>query len=161
MNQPYPRRSRPVHFPPIERPNQSVVVLVTVCTDKRRKLLAREQAVVAILGAWRDADAWQVGRYVIMPDHLHVFCSPASSEALPLARWVQYWKTLVSRRWPFPGENPIWQVSHWDRQLRNSGHYGERWEYVQNNPVRAGLVATADQWLWQGELTPFRFHDQG
>ena len=74
----------------IERPNQSTIVLVTVCTEGRRPLLAREPAVAAILSAWRAAETWRVGRYVIMPDHLHVFCSPAAVDAPALAGWVKW-----------------------------------------------------------------------
>jgi REP element-mobilizing transposase RayT len=161
MEQPYFSRRHPVHLPPIERHNQSVIVLVTVCTDKRRHLLARREAVDAILSAWCVAAGWQVGRYVMMPDHLHAFCTPAAFEAPPLAVWVKFWKSVATRYWPFPGESPLWQASFWDRQLRDSWHYGERWEYVRNNPVRAGLVKNAEDWPWQGEMNQFRFHDGG
>jgi len=138
-----------------------VIVLVTVCTDKRRHLLAQAESAAAVIGAWRESTAWLVGRYVLMPDHLHAFCSPASAEAPALAAWVKFWKTQSSFRWPFTEDLPIWQTGFWDRQLRDSRHYGERWDYVRNNPVRAGLAAKADDWAWQGELNQFRFHDGG
>jgi hypothetical protein len=32
--------------------------------------------------------------------------------------------------------------------------YAQKWEYVRENPVPAGLVATADEWRWQGEIAP-------
>lgn len=162
MEQPYPSRRHPVHFPPIERHNQSVIVLVTVCTDKRRHLLARAESAAAIISAWRESSAWLVARYVLMPDHLHAFCAPAAPEVPPLAAWVKYWKSVATRHWPFPDERPVWQASFWDRQLRDARHYGERWEYVRNNPVRAGLIVkNAEDWPWQGEMNQFRFHDGG
>jgi len=30
-----------------------------------------------ILDAWQLAKSWSVGRYIVMPDHLHLFCVPA------------------------------------------------------------------------------------
>ena len=91
-----------------------------------------------------------------MPDHLHLFCSPGFYEAPPLSRWIRYWKSWASVRWPFPAERPIWQDNYWDRQLRSNDHYSTRWHYVKNNPVRHGLVSHSDDWPFQGELTPLR-----
>ena len=36
--------------------------------------------------------------------------------------------------------------------IRHSESYAEKWEYVRQNPVRAGLVTNADDWRWQGEI---------
>ena len=33
--------------------------------------------------------------------------------------------------------------------LRNDESYGEKWEYVRENPLRAGLVSRADDWPYQ------------
>ena len=96
------------------------------------------------------ARAWRVGRYVIMPDHVHLFCAPADD--VSLGRWVQFWKAMVSRWWPVPTQRPVWQRDHWDTQLRSPERYDEKWEYVRGNPVRAGFVADADAWPFQGEL---------
>jgi hypothetical protein len=45
-----------------------------------------------------------------------------------------------------------WQPNCWDTQMRSVEHFRERWEYVRQNPVRAGLVARPDDWPWQGEM---------
>jgi hypothetical protein len=39
-----------------------------------------------------------------------------------------------------------------DHLIRSSESYAEKWEYVRENPVRAGLVTSADDWPWQGEI---------
>jgi putative transposase len=96
---------------------------------------------------------------VVLPDHLHVFCWPTNLDALPLSNWIRYWKSGVSRAWPWPNERPVWQTDYWDRQLRNGEHYGARWDYVRNNPVRHGVVSRPEDWPWQGELNEFHFHD--
>ncbi len=97
------------------------------------------------MAAWSAADHWVVGRYVVMPDHIHLFCAPARQEALELKRWVHFWKSYASRHWPAPSEHPIWQTDFWDSQLRSADSYEGKWEYVWNNPVRHGLVVRGAQ----------------
>ena len=81
---------------------------------------------------------------------------PAEIPERPLAQWVRYWKTLTSRRWPRRQEHPVWQLDFWDTQLRRATHYDEKWDYVRQNPVRAGLVTEPEEWPYQGELYELR-----
>ena len=37
--------------------------------------------------------------------------------------------------------------------LRSARSYSEKWDYVRNNPVRAGLVVTPEAWPYAGEGT--------
>ena len=145
-------RKRPHPHMPRGRHNQACILLATVCANGRKKLFARQSALDTILAAWRANTAWTVGRYVFMPDHIHFFCAPAGLEQPAFAPWMKQWKSHASRNWPAPGEQPIWQFGHWDRQLRDPAHYDSRWEYVRQNPVRAGLCADAGDWPWQGEI---------
>ena len=70
---------------------------------------------------------------------------------------MEYWRNAVTRAWPVTADKPLWQRDCWDRQLRQGDSYSEKWEYVRNNPVRAGLVARADDWPHQGELNVLRW----
>jgi len=88
-----------------------------------------------------------------MPDHLHLFCAQAVFPIEPLMQWVPYWKSIASRNWPRAHEQPIWQRDFWDTQLRRSENYDSKWQYVVDNPVRAGLAREADEWPFQGELS--------
>ncbi len=45
-----------------------------------------------------------------------------------------------------------WQADFWDTQMRDGDQYHRKWLYVRENPVRAGLVADADAWPFQGEV---------
>jgi putative transposase len=47
---------------------------------------------------------------------------------------------------------PHWQKTFFDHVLRNSESYADKWEYVSENPVRAGLVQRAEDWPFQGEI---------
>ena len=150
-----PERRRPVHCAPVERYNRPVLIFLTVCTFRRRKILAQERVHAAIRAGWAAAGQWHVGRYVILPDHIHLFCTPARPDAENVARWVAYWKRQVSAR--VPQLSPIWQRDCWDTQLRGHESYSEKWAYVLNNPVRAGLADCPDGWPFQGEIHSLRW----
>ena len=122
----WPDREIPVHLPVRQSLNRPVVVFVTACAAERKALFARREAHELLVRAWEEADAWAVGRYVVMPNHVHLFCAPRDADGPTLTQWVQYWKSLVSREWPWPLEQPIWQKSFWDRQLRRGETYGEK-----------------------------------
>ncbi len=46
------------------------------------------------------------------------------------------------------GEGRIWQREYWDRYMRNEQHYWTAKAYIENNPVKAGLVTSPEQWPW-------------
>jgi REP element-mobilizing transposase RayT len=96
---------------------------------------------------------------VLMPDHIHLFYAPSGCDYPPLAKWVQFWKSRSSQTWPRPEEQPIWQKSLWDTQLRRGEHFGEKWEYVRQNPVRKRLVVCPEGWPYQGEMNVFEWHE--
>ena len=50
------------------------------------------------------------------------------------------------------GEDPVWQRGFFDHLLRSDESYGQKWDYVRDNPVRAGLVANAQDWPYAGEI---------
>ena len=145
-----PDRNRPVHLPNIERPNQPVVLFVTVCTKERRPILATDQVHAVLIRVWPQAEQYRVGRYVIMPDHIHLFCAPTSCEPENVKHWVAFWKRLATIE--LRELRPIWQRDCWDTQLRQVHHYSEKWQYVVGNPVRKGLVDAPEQWPFQGCL---------
>src|SRR5262249_6933249 len=104
---------------------------------------------------------WIVGRYVIMPDHVHFFCSPETSSK-SLSDFVGCWKGWTSRRAgkvlrprsaTSATRSPrFWQSAFFDHVLRSNESYDQEWNYVFDNPVRAGLVSSATDWKYAGEI---------
>jgi len=52
---------------------------------------------------------------------------------------------------------PLWQSEFFDHVIRSADSYTEKWNYVRENPVRAGLVATANTWPYSGEINLLQF----
>jgi len=153
-----PRRKAPPHMPPLSFGNRSEIFFLTVCTRRKKALLARQDVHTLLIESWRKANSWLVGRYVLLPDHLHLFCAQ-QSEIVSIQHWCAYWKRLCSKNWPRPGEYPIWQKNLWDTQVRSADWYEARWQYVLQNPVRHGLVTEPDLWPYKGELNVLEWHD--
>src|SRR4029077_4496425 len=135
-------RKHPVHTPVYERHNTPVIVFLTVCTKNRKAILANDSAHQLLRAAWQLQPSWLVGRYVILPDHLHLFCAPAeligTTRRSSLQEWVSFWKSHSARHWPHFEDAPIWERHFWDTQLRRGENYDAKWDYVVQNPVRAG-----------------------
>ncbi|HEX3800423.1 MAG TPA: hypothetical protein VH413_17145 [Verrucomicrobiae bacterium] len=70
-------------------PGEPTIVLVTVCSEKRSRWIAQAVVHDLLTEAWSEADAWLVGHYQIMPDHIHFFVAPRKLE-IPLNRWMSY-----------------------------------------------------------------------
>ncbi len=124
---------------------------VTFNTHRRRKLLANRRVhscliEFAKLGEQRGI---ALGRYVIMPDHVHLFVRGGID--LVLMQWTRMLKRSLSKG--ISAGPPHWQKGFFDHLIRHSESYSEKWEYVRQNPVRAGLVNDPDDWPWQGEIT--------
>ena len=153
----FPERRSPIHLPLFNKGAEVPIVFVTQCVKGKKAILASSEVHDLLVQEWLKLDAWLVGRYVIMPDHIHLFCSPNSSK-FGLTDWMRAWKSCVAKRWPQPNQGPIWQKSFWDRQLRSGESYANKWKYVLDNPSRAG-IAIADEWPYKGELTILSWHD--
>ncbi len=132
------------------------VFFITVCTQGRRCVLASAAIHEVLRREWlsaRQNHGRLVGRYVVMPDHVHFFCAEQPAGAgHELSRFVGGWKewTAKGARDILGQPGPLWQEEFFDRVLRTNESYGEKWAYVRENPVRAGLTASWAAWPYQG-----------
>jgi hypothetical protein len=87
---------------------QPTIVFGTVCTKDRSRWLAAPEIHAILRQVWSGADAWLLGRYVIMPDHVHFFAGWTGVD-LSFDAWVRYWKSQVSKalQQPLGYENPF------------------------------------------------------
>ena len=88
-----------------------------------------------------------LGRYVIMPDHVHLFVRGDRNFAL--SSWLSGLKRAISVATKC---SQLWQPGFFDHILRSDESYGEKWNYVRDNPARAGLVKVPTSWPYQGEI---------
>ena len=137
------------------------VYSLTTCVANRRRLLDRPQAGEILIAAWRSAPryhGWVIGRYVVMPDHVHFFARP-NPEAKPLKDFMRDWKKWTARKLTDKqlAAPPIWQPEFFDHVIRTAESYAEKWRYVWENPVRAGLASSGEDWPFSGECEVLQF----
>ena len=139
----------------------SPIYFITTCTINRRPLLANEkidQAFRVFIRSGPTYGAW-TGRYVIMPDHFHLFVV-VDDQLITLSAWMKALKgTLSSTLRALGNEPPYWQKGFFDRILRTGESYSEKWNYVRENPVRAGLAMTWKDWPYAGEAFDLEFNE--
>lgn len=146
---PPPGRRHPVHGVRVEL-GQPTIVFLTVCSKGRARWLAQSAVMNSLVDIWREeATVWLVGEFLLMPDHLHLFCAPRDLR-FTLQRWVKFWKSQFSRR--HLTEDWAWQEDFWDTRMRTVGQYSEKWLYVLENPLRQGLVERLEDWPFKGRV---------
>lgn len=91
-----------------------------------------------------------MGRYVLMPDHIHLFVRGGPD--FVLSEWIKGLKRTIATTLEASGQKVVWQPGFFDHILRNDESYAQKWEYVRQNPMRAGLVRSTDEWPYQGEI---------
>ncbi len=116
-----------MHLPHVLPFARTPVYFFTACVAERKSILACDDVHRTLVEEWvssAEHDGWFVGRYVLMPDHVHFFASP-SADAKPRADWCKAWKSISSRRiTTLTGvPAPIWQPETFDHILRSSESY--------------------------------------
>jgi putative transposase len=47
---------------------------------------------------------------------------------------------------------PIWQPEYFDRYLPSRENYGQKWNYVEQNALRARLIKEGEEWPYCGSI---------
>ena len=142
--------NRPPRLDRVFQPYDPPLYFVTFNTHERQRLLANAPVHAALIRFAHEGEVRGIGlgRYVIMPDHVHLFVRGHLN--FSLRQWVRILKRVLSNT--ISSAPPHWQKGFFDHLIRHSESYAEKWEYVRQNPVRAALVQDADEWPWQGEI---------
>lgn len=97
-------------------------------------------------------DRYQLKAWCIMPNHVHILITPN----YPLGKIIQSWKSY-SARWAIQNNQRLklnistksfWLREYWDRFIRDLDHYDNVLHYIHNNPVKAKLCNSPEQWQW-------------
>jgi len=130
------------------------IYFLTLCTQDRKRSLANSairQEFIRFSRRATDFLVW-VGLFMIMPDHVYLFAG-FSRESPPLGKWVKGLRGNLSKVLrDHEGEGTHWQKDFFDHVLRSEQSYRQKYEYVRQNPVRAGLVERPEDWPYQGEI---------
>jgi REP element-mobilizing transposase RayT len=97
---------------------------------------------------YRDQRHYRLHAYVVMPNHVHLLITPlmeVSKVTQSLKRFTGLEGNRILRL-----IGPFWQRESYDRLVRDDVEFGKIVNYIQNNPVKAGLVSSPEEFPWAG-----------
>ena len=93
-----------------------------------------------------DAARYRLHAWTVMPNHVHVLFTvlPVASLGSIVSSWKRFTAREANRQLGRSG--PFWQTEYWDRFIRDDRHFTAAEDYIDQNPVKAGLVSEAALW---------------
>lgn len=109
-----------------------------------------------------------------MPDHVHLLIKPfpqqASNASILLADFsnqqssLKYWsigsilhsiKSYSAKQIPTVMNHigTVWQDGRYDRLIRDRQEFDNTWRYIKQNPVKAGLCNTPEEYQFYWEIS--------
>jgi putative transposase len=85
--------------------------------------------------------------YAVMANHVHLLIEPRIMPSRLLKSLKGATAREANRILGRTGE-PFWQKESYDHWVRNPTELGRIRTYIENNPVKAGLVAIAEEYPW-------------
>jgi putative transposase len=101
----------------------------------------------AILIGDDERHFYQLCAWVVMPNHAHMLILPRVPVPV-LMRWLKGSTARSANRILGRTGHPFWQDESHDHYLRNSNQLNRTKAYIEENPVSAGLVCSAEHWPW-------------
>lgn len=94
-----------------------------------------------------DGERYRLLAWVVMPNHVHVLIEPTQT---PLAEILHGWKSFTAKAANrlLGREGEFWQEEYFDRFIRDEEHFGKAVRYIENNPVKAALVKSPEEWFF-------------
>ncbi len=125
---------------------------ITIATHLRKPLFARAAATRPAVDILRDVSerlTATVYAYCLMPNHLHVLAAGPD-----IWRFVDRYKQMSSYHIKrlLALDHPVWQPRFYDHALRREEAIENVATYIFENPVRAGIVTRAADYLYSGSL---------
>ncbi len=95
-----------------------------------------------------DGQRYRLLAWCIMPNHVHVVIEPMAGHSL--GGIVHSWKSFTAKEANglLGRDGPFWHKDYFDRYIRDEGHLARTIEYIEDNPLKAGLVSSSASWRW-------------
>ena len=95
-----------------------------------------------------DGERYRLLAWCLMPNHVHAIIEIVGERSL--SDIVASWKSFTAKRAnsQIGRSGAFWHADYFDRYMRDEGHLARTIEYVENNPVKAGLATTPSEWPW-------------
>ena len=93
-----------------------------------------------------DGDRYRLLAWAVMPNHVHALIEQIDGYSLSSIAhsWKSFTAKAINKCQGTTGS--VWSPDYHDRFVRNAEHYGRAINYIEQNPVKAGLIGRAEDW---------------
>lgn len=154
--QPYQRRAR--H-------NKKLFAVLDQILDKAESgpLWLKDERIAALVESAlldRYRDLYTLWAYVVMANHVHVLLQPKlvirpEKDQIPtyvalkdITKRLKGYTALEANRLLHRSGSAFWQQESFDHWVRDEREFYRIVAYIENNPVKAGLVSRPEDWRW-------------
>ncbi len=129
------------HIPPPSVRDSWFFITICCQTRGRNQLCTPDTTAGLIEDAafYHRQQRWILHLFLLMPDHLHMIAGFPQEENM--SEVIRSWKRLTAKR-----ADISWQRNYFDHRVRPDEGLHLKSEYIRQNPVRAGLIARAEDW---------------
>jgi putative transposase len=127
----------------------SRVFFATTNTSMGRRLLQSERNAMLLVDVLRlnvAARKFQLHEFVIMPDHLHLLMTLPGDTTMEKAMQLIKGRFSYRLKKEFGYQGEVWPRGFSEVRISDGQSFMEHREYIVQNPVKAGLVDTAEQY---------------
>ena len=117
------------------------------------------EILVQALLQYRDAGAYSLHEFVVMPNHLHLLLTPANDMSLERGMQLVKGGSSHSIHQQAGYKVQIWQPGFHEESIRNVVDFLEKSKYIHNNPVHARLVESPEDWAYGSASKRFRMDE--
>ena len=148
-------------FPPARCSSGQAFVAMDRLLDRATEgpvFLRQQEIAQIVIDAIRDGEArfhrYQLNAFAVMPNHVHLLVTPnvtADQWLGPLKGFTAHQANRVLGK-----HAPFWQDESYDHLVRDREEFQQIQRYIENNPVKAGLVASPERFPWSSaaKVTP-------
>ena len=109
-----------------------------------------KRIMILVLQNAKEKYHFKLHNFCVMPTHIHLLITPASDTNL--SKIMQWIKTASAKRWNciHGSKDHLWGDRFFARPLKDLCEYFHVHDYIDQNPVKAGLVLSPQDWKASG-----------
>lgn len=107
-----------------------------------------------------DGVRYRLCAWAVMPNHAHLLYE---AWLVPLSELLKSWKGYTAYRCNeiLGRKGTFWQEEYFDRYMRDEAHLNKAVRYIENNPMKAGLVRQAEDWAFSSANPKWQWSGDG
>jgi len=132
---------------------EGAIYHVTSRTNDKIRVFANNlgrKIMLLVLEKAKEKYGFKLHNFCIMPTHIHLLITPAGGTSL--SRIMQWIKTYSAKRWNciHGSTDHLWGDRFFARPIKDLREYFHVHNYIDQNPVKAGLVHNPQDWRASG-----------